>query len=83
MMNWIKERPLIGTEGLTKDLHSISSTDCWFIQSLSQGLSESMSDGVLDLFASAPPQIDSFVQVGVPIRAIVEGLLVQGRSLNG
>ncbi len=63
MLNWIKERPLIGTEGLTKDLHSISSTDCWFIQSLSQGLGDS--------------QIDRFVQVGIPIREIVEGLLAQ------
>jgi hypothetical protein len=39
-----------------------------------------MSDGVLDLIDSAPrrsPQIDSFVQVGVPIRKIVEGLLSQ------
>ena len=68
MMTWIKERPLIGTEVLTKDLHSISSTDSWFIQSLSQGLNI--------------PQIDSFIQVGVPIRAIVEDLLAQGRNLN-
>jgi hypothetical protein len=68
MMIWKKERPLIGTEGLTKDLHFISSTDCWFIQSLSQGLGDS--------------QIDSFIQVGVPIRAIVEDLLAQGRNLN-
>ena len=79
MMNWKKERPLIGTEGLIKGLHSTSSTDRWFIQSLSQGMDDFMS-------ASAPrknPQIDSFVQVGVPIREIVEGLLAQGRSLNG
>lgn len=74
MMNWIKERPLIGTEGLTKDLHSISSTDSWFIQSL--------SDSMIDSAPRRYPQIDSFVQVGVPIREIVEGLRTQGRSLN-
>lgn len=32
MVDWKKERPLIGTEGLIKDLHPPSSTDCWFIQ---------------------------------------------------
>ena len=81
MMNWKKERPLIGTEGLTKGLYPTSSTDCWFIQFHSKGMDESMSDGVLDLIDSAPrrsPQTDLFVQVGVPIREIVEGLLAQG-----
>ena len=80
MMNWKKEKPLIETEGLTKGLHPTSSTDCWFIQSRSKGMDDSMSDGVLDLIDSAPrrsPQIDSFVQVGVPIREVVEGLLSQ------
>ncbi len=80
MLNWRKERPLIGTEGLIKDLHSTSSTDCWLIQSHSKGMDESMSDGALDLIDSAPrrsPQMDSFVQVGVPIREIVESLLAQ------
>ena len=77
MMNWKKEKPLIETEGLTKGLHSTSSTDCWFIQPL---IDDSMSDGVLDLIDSAlrrNPQIDSFVQVEVPIREVVEGLLAQ------
>lgn len=64
MMNWKKERPLTGTEGLIKGLHPTSSTDCWFIQPCRQGMG-------------------SFVQVGVPIREIVEGLLAQGRCLNG
>lgn len=78
MMNWKKEKPLIGTEGLIKGSHPTFSTDCWLIQSRRKGMDESMSDGVLDLIDSAPrrgPQIDSFVQVGVPIREIVEGLL--------
>jgi hypothetical protein len=73
MMNWKKERPLIGTEGFIKSLHPSSSTDCCFIQSLSQVMDDSMSD-------SAPrkcPKTDSFIQVGVPIREIVEGLLSQ------
>jgi hypothetical protein len=73
MMNWKKERPLIGTEGFIKGLHPSSSTDCCFIQSRSQGMDVSMSD-------SPPrkcPQLDSFVQVGVPILQIVEGLLAQ------
>ncbi|MBY0293467.1 MAG: hypothetical protein K2W92_09310 [Alphaproteobacteria bacterium] len=77
MMNWKKEKPLIETEGLNKGLHPTSSTDCWFIQPL---IDDSMSDGVLDLIDSAlrrSPQIDSFVQVGVPIREVVEGLLAQ------
>ena len=77
MMNWKKEKPIIETEGLTKSLHPTSSTDCWFIQPL---IDDSMSDGVLDLIDSAlrrSPQIDSFVQVGVPIREVVEGLLAQ------
>jgi hypothetical protein len=80
MMNWKKEKPLIGTEGLIKGLHPTSSTDYWFIQSHSKGMDGSMSDGVLDLIDSASrrsPQMDSFVQVGVPIREIVEGLLSQ------
>lgn len=79
-MSWKKERPLIETEGLTKGLHPTSSTDFCFIQPLSEGMDESMSDWVLDLIDSAPrrsPQIDSFVQVGVPIREVVEGLLTQ------
>ena len=46
MMNWKKERPLIGTEGLTKGLQSISSTDCWFVQSLSEGMDDSMSNNL-------------------------------------
>ena len=80
MMNWKKEKPLIGTEGLIKGLHPTSSADCWLIQSLSEGMDDSMSDGVLDLIYSAlrrSPQIDLFVQVRVPIREIVEGLLTQ------
>ncbi len=49
MMNWKKERPLIGTEGLIKGLYSTSNTDycntdCWFIQSDN----DSMSDGGLN-----------------------------------
>jgi hypothetical protein len=68
MMIWKKERPLIGTEGFIKGLHSSSSTDGYFIQSLSQVTDDS--------------QLDSFIQVGVPIRAIVEDLLAQGRNLN-
>lgn len=80
MMNWKKEKPLIETEGLIKGLYPTFSTDCWFIQPLRDGMDESMSDGVLDLIDSAlrrSPQIDSFVQVGVPIREVVEGLLAQ------
>ncbi|HUX80044.1 MAG TPA: hypothetical protein VMW10_09935 [Alphaproteobacteria bacterium] len=80
MMNWNKEKPLIGTEGLIKVLHLTSSTDCWFIQSRGNGMDDSISDGVLDLIDSAPrrsPQMDSFVQLRVPIREIVEGLLSQ------
>lgn len=88
MMNWIKERPLIGTEGLIKGLYPTSSTDCWFIQPVSEGMDDSMNDGGLDLIDSAPrrsPQIDSFIRVGVPIREIVEGLLAQWNrgGLNG
>lgn len=86
MMNWIKERPLTGTEGLIKDLHLTYSTDCRIIQSHGQGMDDSLRNGVLDPIDSAPrrcPRIDSFVQVGVPIREIVEGLLTQGKSLNG
>lgn len=82
MMNWIKERPLIGTEGLIKDLHPISSTDYWFIQSLREGMDNSMIDSA----SRRSPQIDSFVQVGVPIREVVEGLLAQRNrdgGLNG
>lgn len=80
MMNWKKEKPLIETEGLIKGLHITSSTDCRFIQSRSKGMDDSMSNGVLVLIDSAPRkslQIDSFVQVGVPIREVVEGLLAQ------
>ena len=78
MMNWKKEKPLIGTEGLIKGLHPISSTDFWFIQSFSEGRDDSMSDGVLDLIPPRrSPQIDSFVQVEVPIREVIEGLLAQ------
>jgi hypothetical protein len=86
MMNWKKERPLTGTEGLIKGLHPTSSTDRWFIQSRNKGMHNSMSDGVLDPIDSAPrrcPQIDSFVQVGVPVRETVKGILAQGRNLNG
>lgn len=73
MMNWKTEKPLIGTEGLIKGLHPTSSTDCWFIQPIREGMD-------LDLIDSDPrrnSQIDSFVRVGVPIREIVEGLLAQ------
>jgi hypothetical protein len=63
MMIWKKERPLIGTEGFSKGLHSSSSTDCCFIQFPNQGRDDS--------------QFDSFIHVGVPIREIVEGLLAQ------
>jgi hypothetical protein len=79
-MNWKKERPLRGGKGLIKGLYPTFSTDCWFIQPLSEGMDEPMSDGALVLIDSAPrrsPQIDSFVQVGVPIREVVEGLLAQ------
>ena len=80
MMTWTKEKPLHGRKGLIKGLYHISSIDCWFIQFPSKGMDDSMSDGVLDPIASTPrrsPQIDSFVQVGVPIREVVEGLLAQ------
>lgn len=80
MMNWRKEKPLIGGEGLIKGLYPTSSTDCWFIQPMREGMDDSMSDGVLDLIDSVPrrsSQIDSFVRVDVPIREIVEGLLAQ------
>ena len=79
-MDWKKERPLIGTEGFIKGLHTTSSTDCWFIQAISEGMDDSMSDGALNLIDTAPRrslQIDSFVRVGVPIREVVEGLLAQ------
>jgi hypothetical protein len=36
-MNWKKERPLRGGKGLIKLSYFISNTDCWFIQSLSEG----------------------------------------------
>lgn len=48
MMNWKKEKPLIGTEGLTKDLYSIFSTDYWVIQAISEGMGDSLSDGGLN-----------------------------------
>ena len=79
-MNWKKEKPLRGGKGLIKGLRITSSTDCRFIQSRSKGMDDSMSNGVLVLIDSASrksPQIDSFVQVGVPIREVVEGLLAQ------
>jgi len=79
-MSWKKERPLRGGKGLIKGLYPTFSTDFWFIQPLSEGMDESMSDVGLVLIDSAPrrsPQIDSFVQVGVPIREVVEGLLAQ------
>ena len=80
MLNWTKETPLIGTEGLSKCLHLTSNTECWCIQPLSEGMEGSMSDGVLDLIdraSSRSPQTDSFAQVGAPIRKIVEGLFTQ------
>jgi hypothetical protein len=46
MMNLNKERPLIGTEGLTKGLHPTSSADCWFVQSLSEGMDDSMNNNL-------------------------------------
>jgi hypothetical protein len=46
MMNWRKEKPLIGTEGLTKGLQPTSSADCWFIQSLNEGMDNSMSSNL-------------------------------------
>ncbi len=69
MMNWTKEKPLTGTEGLIKGLYPISNSDRWFIQPLSEEKDDSLPD--------------SFVQVGIPIQKIVEGLLVQRkRGLN-
>ena len=63
MMNWTKEKPLTGTEGLIKGLYSTSNPDRWIIQPLREERDDSLPD--------------SFVQVGIPIRAIVEGLLAQ------
>jgi hypothetical protein len=74
MMNWTKEKPLIGTEGLTKGLQPTPSAECWFIRSRPKGMDDSTGDGDLELIDNAPrrnSQIDSFVQVGVPIREIV------------
>jgi hypothetical protein len=80
MMNGKIERPLRGGKGLVKGLYPTFSTDFLFIQPFSEGMGESMSDGGLVLIESASrrsPQVDSFVQVGVPIREVVEGLLAQ------
>jgi hypothetical protein len=46
MMNWKKEKPLIGTEELIKGLHPTFSTDCWFIQFLNEGMDDSMNNNL-------------------------------------
>ena len=85
-MDWKKEKPLIETEGLIKGLYSTSNTPSCFIQAFPhEKMNNVMSDGSADLIESAPrrsPHIESFVQVGIPIRGIVEGLLSQ-RNRSG
>ncbi len=79
MRTWTKEKPLTGTEGLIKDLHSTSNTKRLVNQSRER-MNNSMNEGALGLIHRAPKRIsqaDSFVQVGVTIQKIVEGLLAR------